>query len=385
MPTRPVEIGVCVVLLSVVGAGCGSGGGAADAAPAASHGINVTTGALPLYHLYLGKPRNDASGVVFLPTDKRILVVDDGGDDASPDVVPFYLFHAAELFAPMPKVTELPPLYDAPGSVAGRHLDTEAVTFDGKYVYVASSMPSDQETGKDKPQYRALSRFKVAGGKISDDASIDPRDAIMEALRSWSAAGSDPGWYGRVSGAKQKDGNLNIEAMSFTPKPNELLLGLRSPHEGVDYMKPPDGGSDALATRIGQAILVKINVTEFDAGKLSPTVHTTLDLGGLGFRSLEYSPTARGYFLTAGIVDAGWDYDFFFWNGQPGEAPVRLKDKIKEFDQLCRPEGVTEIEKDGRHYLMVLSEDSGALCEMPPAPFNYLLIELNHDFLKLLQ
>jgi hypothetical protein len=119
--------------------------------------------------------------------------------------------------------------------------------------------------------------------------------------------------------------------------------------------------------------------------ELQATVHATLDLGGLGFRGLEYSPAANGFFFTAGAVEAGFDYDFFYWNGVADAKPVRLSTTVPEFAKLCRPESVEEIEHDGRRFLLVLSEESGAICETPPAPSNYLLIELNPAFLGLLR
>jgi hypothetical protein len=87
------------------------------------------------------------------------------------------------------------------------------------------------------------------------------------------------------------------------------------------------------------------------------------------------------YFITAGAVEAGFDYDFFFWSGKPGTPPVRLSTVIPEFAKLCRPESVAEVEHGGKKYLLVLSEESGAICEMPAAPYNYLLIELDERFL----
>jgi hypothetical protein len=360
--------------------GNGNGGGAPDARPSESQ-LNVTTGSLPLYHLETNaagmmKPRNDASAVVYLPAMRRILVVDDGGEDARPDVLPFYLADVAALFTSSPAVTETPPEGERMGSVIQQHLDAEAATFDGTYVYVMSAM----ELPRVKPPevYRSFSRFRVEGTRIVDAATIRPNDALRAALRAHDAA-----WADKWSPLAGKDGGLNIEALAATPRPGELLVGLRSPHWGPGYL---DRAGDAgAATRVGDAIVMKIDVTSFDAARLAPAVHATLDLGGLGFRGFEYSPTAKGYFIAAGAVEAGWDYDFFFWNGDPSARPVRLSDKVKEFGRLCRPESLAEVEAQGRKYLLVLSEDSGRICEEPsPVPFNYILIELNAAFLGLL-
>ena len=284
-------------------------------------------------------------------------------------------------------MTELPArVEEVAASVSGRHRDLEAATSDGSFVYITSSLPYEKEVGKADPGYRLFSRFRLEGGRISDDRSIELRAPILQALSrpredSWFAQ-----WLDRWSVQKpnSKDCGLNVEALTRTPQSNELLVGLRSPHYGAEYCLT-DEQTNRPQTRSGSAILVKINVAEFQSETLGATVHATLDLGGLGFRGMEYSPTAQGYFLTAGAVEAGFDYDFFFWSGEPRVEPRRLSTLIPEFAKLCRPESVEEVEHDGRRYLLVLSEESGAICEAPPAPYNYLLIELNRAFLNMLK
>ena len=66
-----------------------------------SEGLRVLTGALPLYHLQT-KLRNDVSGAVFLPGEGRLLLVDDGGEDAMPDTVPLYFTDTTALFKDLP-------------------------------------------------------------------------------------------------------------------------------------------------------------------------------------------------------------------------------------------------------------------------------------------
>jgi hypothetical protein len=46
-------------------------------------------------------------------------------------------------------------------------------------------------------------------------------------------------------------------------------------------------------------------------------------------------------------------------------------------DQLCRPESVIQQNKDGKEYLVVLSEDSGIECE--GTPFTYIRAEILDD------
>jgi hypothetical protein len=374
-------------LLALSTAACSSETPAASApAVAPAEELRVLTGSLPFYHLQT-KQRNDASGAAFLPDQRRLLVVDDGGDDTNPDLVPLYRTEVAALFSPMPGVTTLPASPEAvAASVSGRHRDLEAATFDGRHVYISSSMPDPAEVGKSDPSFRVLSRFRIEGDTILDVESIEPRPAFQQALARPTADPWFADWLERwsIKRPASKDCGLSLEALSRTPQPGQLLVGLRSPHYGPEYCLE-DAQTGRPRTRTGNAILLRLPVTDLDPTRLQASVEATVDLGGLGFRGLEYSPTARGYFITAGAVEAGFDYDFFFWSGDRNASPVRLSQKIPAFARLCRPESVEEVEQDGRRYLLVLSEDSGAICEAPPAPYNYLLIELNRPFLDMLK
>jgi hypothetical protein len=385
---REPRVPILALVLAALGApACADDGdGRGATTVTGSDRLNVTTGALPLYHVQV-KPRNDASGAVFLPSSGKLLVVDDGGDDQKPDRVPLYLADVASLFAAGPAMAELPATAEALlGSFPDRHRDMEGATSDGRFIYVTTSLPSEAEPNKMDAQFRAFSRFRIEGDRIVDGTTIDPRAAVIDSLARPTADPWFADWLDRwtVKFPNSKDCGLNIEALSRTPQANQLLLGVRSPHYGPDFCQP-DAESGKPKTRNGAAIVLKVDVGTFEQAALAPVVHATLDLGGLGFRGMEYSPAARGYFITAGAVEAGFDYAFFFWNGDPGSRPVPLAEKIPEFGKLCRPESVEEIEQGGRHYLLVLSEESGTICEMPPQPYNYLLIELNRSFLAMLE
>ena len=347
----------------------------------------VTTGSFPLYHtpanIAGAKPRNDASGIVFLPGAAQLLFIDDGGEDATPDVVPFYLAPVASLFGAAVLVTELPAAAGLAGSLPAKHRDMEALARGGDFIYVMSSLPAASE--KADPGNRAFSRFKFEGGEITAASTIEPRDAIMAALSTPTADPWHAAWLARWKDRNAKDGGLQVEALSGTGEPTELLVALRSPHYSADYLTPNPTDATKTLSRVGPAMLVSIDVTDFAAGALEAAVHATLDLGGLGFRGMEHSPAADGYFITAGAVEAGFDYGFYFWNGDPAAKPVNLADKVPEFKKLCRPESVTELDHAGKKYLLVLSEQSGAICETPAAPYNYLLIELTPEFLGMLE
>jgi hypothetical protein len=320
--------------------------------------LTVITGSLPLYHTQDKTPRNDLSGATYVPALHGLFLVDDGGDPPQ-DPLPFYFLRPESNFE----------LLEVQDEVMDRHGDLEATTFDGRHVYVSSSLGGADEF-KDE-RFRNMSRFGLDGPaeapRIARPETVQPRDAILTALQPL-----DPAWFERMRNLKQKDGGLNVEGLSYVPdEPGKLLVGLRSPHLGPDF---------PANTRSGLAIVVKIDVGTFAAEGLAPQAYT-LDLGGLGVRSLEYAPTAHGYFVTAGIVEQGRDYAFYFWKGI-GSTPVRIT-AIPEFDGLCRPESVSEVEIDHKHYVFVGSEESSSLCD--GVKYNFLLVEMNAAFLALLR
>ncbi|HEY0714004.1 MAG TPA: hypothetical protein VGF45_15090 [Polyangia bacterium] len=349
--------------------------------------LTVLTGALPLYHVPKNIPnakaRNDASGVVFLPATQQLLVIDDGGEDATPDEVPFYLTNVTSVFASPITMLELPATSQLMNSLPAKHRDMEALAFADGFVYVMSSLPAESE--KPDAGNRKFSRFKIDRGQIVDEATVEPRAAIMQAVATPTADPWFGEWLARWQDLKAKDGGLQVEALSATPLAGKLLVALRSPHYSQGYLLPKPADPTKKETRVGAAMLVEIDVTNFEADKLAPRVFANLDLGGLGFRGMEHAPAAGGYFITAGAVEAGFDYGFYFWNGKPGQAPVNLAGKIPAFAKLCRPESVAEVNHAGKPYLLVLSEESGAICEQPAAPYNYLLIEINQALLDLLR
>ena len=314
--------------------------------------INITVGSLPLYHQQVDTFRSDLSGAAYIPAQGVVILADDGGKPS--DVVPAYVADVRNDFA----------ISEVSDAVNGAHGDLEGATFDGTYVYVISSLPGATEFAEDR--FRAFSRYKFNAGVISEVETVSPRSVLMPAIET--AFGSD--FYSRIETLDSKVGGLNVEGLSATGNANELMIGLRSPHFGADFPQN---------TKSGEAIVLQANFTDFAPSSWQIQAHT-IDLGGHGVRSMEWSPTAQGYFILAGIVEAGFDYAFYFWPG-PGSPTVRIE--LDEFLPLCRPEAVTEIDVDGVPTLWVMSEESGAICD--DVAYNYLLIELNDAFMQTLQ
>ncbi len=101
----------------------------------------------------------------------------------------------------------------------------------------------------------------------------------------------------------------NIEGMTADAT-GRLLLGFRNPRPG------------------GKAIVVELANT--DAALAGATARfvgaVELDLGGLGIRSLAYSPTHGKILILAGPHAGGPPFRVFTWSGVFGEAPVQSVD-----------------------------------------------------------
>ena len=103
----------------------------------------------------------------------------------------------------------------------------------------------------------------------------------------------------------KEQGGLNIEGLAATPA-NELLIGFRNPI--------PE--SKAL-------LLPLMNAADVVAGEKAEWGDPiTLDLGGLGIRSVDYWPENEIYLIVAGTFDSKGHYRFYRWSGKFGDAPL---------------------------------------------------------------
>ena len=117
---------------------------------------------------------------------------------------------------------------------------------------------------------------------------------------------------------------------------DKLLVGLRAP------------SADTLA------ILVPIeNPNEVIQGspiKIGDPV--TLDLGGMGVRSIEYVESTKKYYIVAGPWDRSAGFHLFSWSGERKDTPIELR--TTDFANL-NPEALFTF--PGSTDLHVLSDD----------------------------
>lgn len=298
----------------------------------------ITTGKNSLYHTQNGVPRNDLSGAA---TDgKHILFVDDGGDTGVG-----YGFNFVRV------TTDIPDDDGVNIPFLEEHTDVEGATYHRGWWYAATSLSSAAAA------QRRLTRFHLdaQNNQLRDQQSVDLVDSLKEALR----ADFGDEWYNSWKDLAAKSGGLNIEGIS-RPNSNEdaIVLGLRSPLFGGDF--PNDLHS-------GNAILAKVK-KPFSG---HPTYDfTTVDLGGLGVRGFEWIPAMHSYVISAGPVEKATEYDLY----QVFPDGSRREIDLPGMDQLCRPESVIQETKDGKNYLLVLSEDSGPECD--GVPFTWIRAEI---------
>lgn len=116
----------------------------------------------------------------------------------------------------------------------------------------------------------------------------------------------------KVSELEPKDEGLNIEALAVDSNQQGLWIGFRNPlREGkalVLHLKNPD----ALLAGNGEQ------------ARFSDPIY--LDLGGMGFRSMDYDPVKKVYFIIAGLQRNGGPFSLFRWNGTADHAPEFVMD-----------------------------------------------------------
>lgn len=125
---------------------------------------------------------------------------------------------------------------------------------------------------------------------------------------------------------------LNIEGLTVSKDARALLLGLRSPLVG------------------GRALLIPVTnpVAALGLGGGAPqpvamAAPILLDLGGLGFRSLEWDEAGRVYLIVAGSADDAGVFRLYTWTGEAGDKPEPLASPEALAAAKIEPEGVTPV------------------------------------------
>jgi len=114
-----------------------------------------------------------------------------------------------------------------------------------------------------------------------------------------------------------KEDGLNIEGLCASADGRTLYIGFRNP-------RPVNAASGKIC-----AIVVTLeNAVDVVEKGSRPVFSKSLlwDLGGLGIRSMEYSPLHKTYFVIAGSSDETTRFALYRWSGDANTPPQLLKD-----------------------------------------------------------
>jgi hypothetical protein len=141
---------------------------------------------------------------------------------------------------------------------------------------------------------------------------------------------------------------LNIEAMTWLPEQEALLIGLRNPLFKSDAKSP----AQAIAFEL-------LNPEEVIEGKKARFGRILLwDLGKRGLRGMEYDPFRRVHYILAGPVDSETNCALFAWNGNFEHKPA-LVFEWPRTDPPFTPEGIA-LHPSGQT-LWIVSDDGTTL------------------------
>ena len=144
--------------------------------------------------------------------------------------------------------------------------------------------------------------------------------------------------------APKREG-LNIEGLCASADGKRLYIGFRNP-------RPKD-----RLTRRNEALVVPLlNPARVVERGETPIFGEPIlwDLGGLGIRSMEYSPFHKTYFIIAGEADESDVFALYRWSGERQNKPV-LVQKLMTKSNNFNPEALIPFE--GSNRLLLLSDD----------------------------
>ncbi len=142
--------------------------------------------------------------------------------------------------------------------------------------------------------------------------------------------------------APKKEGGLNIEGLTATPK-GELLIGFRNPiPEGKALILPLTNPLELIQKEV----------------KASFGEPIELDLGGLGIRSIEYWQAYQVYLIIAGAYDSSDKFALYWWSANCQDTPKKMESINLPSD--FRPEAVL-FYPNRKNQFQLLSDDGAII------------------------
>lgn len=209
--------------------------------------------------------------------------------------------------------------------------DPEGITTDGSYIYVVGSQSKrDSQTGAGLARFV----FDAKARQLTQAESLGELRALIYAAVPSIAQ----------SAGKRLDG-FNIEGLSWDPRNEQLLLGLRAPVVDGEALIIPL----RLKDRQGRLRRDNIAVTGNSVMRLS--------LGGSGIRSLEYDRTAQRFWVISG-ADGSAEKTFGLWTWDGDSAPQAAVADLAFFDRKLKPEGITRVGEGSQGFTLLVYDTS---------------------------
>ncbi len=214
--------------------------------------------------------------------------------------------------------------------------DLEGAAWLGERLYWIGSHGRNSKAKWRPNRLRLLAtRTRWQGGSVTLEPDGRAASTLLDALTAHvrelelavGAKGQD-----EAAALAPEAGGVNIEGLAAGADGTSLLIAFRNPLKSgkalVLPLENPAAVVDAAATpKLGAALW--------------------LDLGGLGLRSLEWSPTRGEYLIVAGSHDDAGLFALYRWSGDAHKPPKKLQDLTG-----LRPEGLA-LSADGRRAWLV--------------------------------
>ena len=187
--------------------------------------------------------------------------------------------------------------------------DIEGATLIGNRIYWITSHGTNSG-GEQKPNRHRIFATDIEhnGDKVNLKPVGTPFVDLVQALEN--ADNLKPFNLGKAAEkAPESEGGLNIEGLASTPE-GHLLIGFRNPI--------PDKKALLVTLENPQAV-----IEDKKQPKLGKPI--SLDLGGLGIRSIEYSQAKSVYFIIAGSYNDDGNFQLYSWSGKTDDAATLVK------------------------------------------------------------
>jgi hypothetical protein len=178
--------------------------------------------------------------------------------------------------------------------------DLEGVTFDGRYLYAITSHSRTKKgkTGKDRS---VLVRFEYEDGQLRNMRRVDDLKAQIISLFSSELAGK---------AAAQIEAEINLEALTWSPKDKSLYIGFREPRMN---------GKSAIMLIQAPGLMFEQQSAENISTQLF-----WLDLQDKGIRSMNWDTTLQRFIIVAGEKKADTGFGLWQWQANPESAAIRI-------------------------------------------------------------